>query len=45
MKYDITEERFSLDEEQDILYCTNDQGIVYKVDVMNATVETAEAER
>jgi hypothetical protein len=42
MKYNITAERFSLDEERDILYCTNDQGAVYKVDLMAATVELAE---
>ena len=42
LKYDVTPERFSLDEERDILYCTNDQGIVYKVDLMTATVELAE---
>ena len=42
LKYRVTEERFSLDEEHDILYCTNDQGIVYKVDLMTATVELAE---
>lgn len=45
MKYYITSEKFSMDEEQDILYCTNDDGVVYKVDLMNATVEAAEAER
>lgn len=42
LKYRVTEERFSLDEEHDILYCTNDQGIVYKVDLITATVELAE---
>ena len=42
LKYDVTPERFLLDEERDILYCTNDQGTVYKVDLMAATVEPAE---